>query len=61
MIHVPDGDPVLPAIDEALALRANSPDLPRENIEFLERYLQDGDYCRGKPQLMDAFLEQLSG
>lgn len=60
MIHVPDGDSVLPAIDQALALRANSPDLPQENIEFLERYLRDGDYCRKKPMLMDAFLEQLS-
>ena len=61
MVHVPDGGSVLPAVDAALAMRERSPEIAQENIRFLERYLQQGDYCRRKPELMDRFLAQLAG
>jgi hypothetical protein len=59
MHHVPDHHPVLPVIDEALSDREQHPEKTVENVQFLERYLQHGDYCRSKPELMDRFLEQL--
>lgn len=58
MVHVPDGTSVLPRIEEALA--AQRPELLRDNIAFLERYLSYGAYSRGKPALMDRFLGQLT-
>jgi hypothetical protein len=61
MLHVPDHAPVVPAITAALERRAREPDLPRQNIDFLETYLQDGDYDRRKPQLMEEFLSQMEG
>ena len=61
MVHVEDGVSVLPAIDEALAMRRTYPELAEENIRFLERYLHHGDYCRKKPLLADRFMEQLAG
>ena len=61
MQHVADHAPVVPAIETALTRLASDPDLPRRNIEFLETYLQDGDYHRSKPRLMDEFLSQLDG
>ena len=61
MLHVDDHAPVVPAIEAALERRIREPDLPRRNIDFLEMYLQDGDYHRSKPQLMDEFQAQLDG
>lgn len=61
MQHVPDHAPVVPAIETALGRLVKEPDLPRRNVEFLETYLQNGDYHRSKPQLMDEFLSQLEG
>ncbi len=60
MVHVPDHGSVVPAVDAALELRAQHPELPRQNLEFLERYLTDGDYSRSKPPLMQKFLAQLA-
>jgi len=60
MMHVADHAPVVPVIETALERLAKDPDLPRRNVEFLETFLQDGDYHRNKPQLMDEFLSQLS-
>jgi hypothetical protein len=59
MVHVPDGEPVLESIDRALALRRQSPEIAEANIRYLEQFLQDGDYSRNKPELMDRFLTQL--
>lgn len=61
MLHVADHAPVVPAIETALERLAREPDLPRRNFEFLETFLQDGDYHRSKPRLMDEFLSQLDG
>jgi hypothetical protein len=59
MVHVPDHASVLPAIDRALALRADHPETARQNLAFLEGYLSDGNYDRAKPALAEAFLAQL--
>jgi hypothetical protein len=59
LLHVPDYAPVLPAIETALERRAREPDLARQSLDFLESYLQDGDYHRRKPRLMDEFLAQI--
>ncbi len=61
MQHVADHAPVVPVIAAALERLAREPSLPRQNFEFLETYLQDGDYHRRKPQLMDKFLSQMDG
>ncbi len=61
VLHVADHAPVVPAIEAALERRAREPSLTRQNIDFLEMYLQDGDYHRCKPRLMDDFLSQLNG
>ncbi|MBC7820475.1 MAG: hypothetical protein IAG10_26620 [Planctomycetaceae bacterium] len=61
MQHVADHALVVPAIEAALERRVRESSLPRQNIDFLETYLQDGDYHRRKPQLMDEFLSQIDG
>lgn len=61
MQHVADHAPVVPVIAAALERLAREPSLPLQNIDFLDTYLQDGDYHRRKPQLMDEFLSQIDG
>lgn len=61
MLHVADHALVVPAIEAALERRLREPDLPKQNIDFLETYLHDGDYHRSKPRLMDEFQSQLGG
>ncbi len=58
--HVPDGQPVVPAIRETLRALAADPHLPEANLEALERYLTDGAYDRAKPAVWDRFLDQLA-
>jgi hypothetical protein len=59
MVHVEPGQPVLPAIERALALRRDRPELLAENVRFLERYLEQGMYSRRRPELWERFLAQL--
>lgn len=59
MIHVPDGDSVLPFVRQAIEWSHERPTLGRENIEHLEQYLADGDYSRRRPALVERFLRQL--
>jgi hypothetical protein len=59
MVHVEPGQPVLPAIERALALRRERPELLEENVRFLERYLERGLYSRRRPELWERFLAQL--
>jgi hypothetical protein len=61
MVHVPDGTPALPRIEEALLLPTLTPGVREANVEFLERYLTDGDYARRKPALLESFQAQLPG
>jgi hypothetical protein len=59
MIHVPEGEPVVPAIERALALRRDRPELLEENVRSLERWLERGMYSRRRPELFERFLAQL--
>lgn len=59
MVHVEPGQPVVPAIERALALRLEHPELLDENIRFLERYLERGMYSRRRPELWERFVAQL--
>ena len=59
MVHVADDESVVPAVESALAMRAERPDVVAENVRFLEQYLKDSDYSRDKPALMDLFMEQI--
>jgi hypothetical protein len=59
MVHVEPGQPVLPAIERALALRRDRPELLEENVRFLERYLERGMYSRRRPELWERFVGQL--
>jgi hypothetical protein len=59
MVHVEPGEPILPAIERALALRRQRPELLEENVRFLERYLDRGMYSRRRPELWDRFVAQL--
>jgi hypothetical protein len=61
MVHVEPGQPVLPAIERALALRRERPELLEENVRFLERYLEQGMYSRRRPELWERFASQLPG
>lgn len=61
MVHVEPGQPVLPAIERALALRRERPEILEENIRFLERYLDRGMYSRRRPEPFERFLAQLPG
>lgn len=59
MIHVERGQSVLPAVEAALALRRERPDVLDANIRFLERFLDRGMYSRRRPELYERFLSQL--
>jgi hypothetical protein len=59
MIHVEPGQPVIPAIEQALELRRRRPEVVEENIQFLERYLYRGMYSRRRPELFERFVAQL--
>jgi hypothetical protein len=59
MIHVPDGESVVPAVREALDWSRERPELPRQNFLHLERYLRWGMYSRRRPELMQRFLAEL--
>src|SRR5262249_46797467 len=59
MIHVPDGQPVVPAIREALAWSRWRPQLADDNRAHLERYLSCAGYSRRRSPLVDRFLAQL--
>ena len=61
MIHVEPGQPVLPAIERALSLRRDHPEILEENVRFLERWLDRGMYSRSRPELFERFLAQLPG
>jgi hypothetical protein len=59
MVHVEPGQPVVPAIEQALRLRRERPGLLEENVRLLERYLDQGLYSRRRPLLWERFAAQL--
>jgi hypothetical protein len=58
MVHVSDGEPVLPAVREALERSSREPELPARVYEHLERYFSYGRYGR-RPALWERFEGQL--
>ena len=59
LVQVGPGEPVVPAIERALELRRERPELLAENVRFLERFLESGMYSRRRPELFERFLAQL--
>jgi hypothetical protein len=59
MVHVADDAPVVPKIEEALALIQRKPLVLDSNREFLEQFLTYGDYSRKKPELLHRFESSL--
>lgn len=59
MVEVPDGGSVVPAVERALALSAERPDLTRENLDYLDRWLDRGRYSRDRRETLDRFLAEL--
>lgn len=60
MVHVPDGESVVPAVREALELSRRAPNLGEENYAHLERYLRFGSYSSRRPVLLERFVAQLA-
>jgi len=59
MVEVGDNEPVTPAIDRALSMLEQSPNIALENRKYLGRWLDRGKYsCRCKDTL-DRFFGQL--
>lgn len=61
MIQVPDDESVVPAIDAALALRENNPEVVSTNLQEIERWLDCGKYSRKRGDTIDRFWAQLDG
>jgi hypothetical protein len=59
MVHVPDGESVVPAVRDALELSRARPEIGEENFAHLERYLRYGAYSRARPALIERFMSQL--
>jgi hypothetical protein len=59
MVHVPDGESVVPAVREALQMFHSQPDLGAETEAHLEEYLRCGTYSRTRRPLIERFSAQL--
>ena len=59
MVHVADGESVIPAVREAIELSHREPKLGEENFAYLERYLRFGAYSSRRPALLERFVSQL--
>lgn len=59
MVEVRDGQPVVPAIEKALQMRRQSPEIPEENRRYLDRWLGDGVYSRRCRDTLDRFMAEL--
>ena len=60
MVHVADGESVLPAIEQAMRMLRDRPSLPAENRDFVESHLLDAGYSKRREQLLRRFLQQLN-
>jgi hypothetical protein len=60
MVHVPDGESVVPAVREALDRSRREPELGARNITRLERYWRYGDYAQNRQALIDRFTAQFT-
>jgi hypothetical protein len=58
MAEVKEGESVVTAIDRALDLAENSPETVNQNVDQLDRWLDQGRYSRRKTDMIDRFLSQ---
>ena len=59
MIHVGNGESVIPHVDSALRILKDNPRLPARNLEFVERYMSNGLFDRKKSLLIERFMKQI--
>jgi hypothetical protein len=59
MVHVTDGDSIVPAIRDALERSRRQHALGEQDFKHLEQYLRLGAYSRSRPALIKRFLAQL--
>ncbi len=59
MVEVADGGSVVPAIEKALEMRANSPEIIDDNLASLNRWLDAGLYSKNRQDTLDRFMAEL--
>lgn len=59
MVEVGDQEPVIPAIDRALSMIEEKPDIAIENRNYLGRWLDRGKYSHRCKDTLDRFFGQL--
>ncbi len=59
MVEVADDASVVPAIEEALKRRTDSPDIIEDNLNELNRWLDAGMYSKHRPELLERFFQQI--
>jgi hypothetical protein len=59
VIHVRDGESIVPAVERALAVYERNPEIGERNVEQMERWLDRGAYSRERPELLDRFFSFL--
>ncbi|MFM7843183.1 MAG: glycosyltransferase [Planctomycetota bacterium] len=61
MVEVAAGASVVPAIERALTLATEHPQLAEENQAYLNRWLDRGHYSRSRHEMLDRFMAELRG
>jgi hypothetical protein len=60
MVEVADSESVVPAMDRALSMLEQSPDIPAVNRAHLDRWLDRGKYSSRCTDTLDRFLGQIN-
>lgn len=58
-VNVRKGDSIVPAVERALDLYERCPEIGRQNVEHMERWLDRGAYSRSRVELLDRFFSFL--
>ena len=61
IVQVRDNESVVPAVERALALYDESPEILESNVEYIERWFDRGTYSRRRHDLIDRFLVSATG
>jgi hypothetical protein len=59
MVEVPEGESVVPAVDRAIALYDERPDIVQSNLDYLNQWLVNGRYSRKRTEVLERFFAQL--
>lgn len=59
MVEVADGESVVPAIEKALAMLEDAPQIVEENLAYLNRWLDAGLYSRQRQGTLDRFMGEI--